>query len=73
LSNKLLKKEGKILKYGFLESLNKNLFMIKQIDFGIQIDFLVWSIQLKAIVNTLTCIILLLIWVLSVVTWLYKY
>ena len=73
MSNKLLKKEGKILKYGFLESLNKNLFMIKQIDFGIQIDFLVWSIQLKAIVNTLTCIILLLIWVLSVVTWLYKY
>ena len=73
MSNKLLKKEGKILKYGFLESLNKNLFMIKQIDFGIQIDFLVWRIQLKAIVNTLTCIILLLIWVLSVVTWLYKY
>ena len=40
--------------------------MIKQIDFGIQIDFLVWRIQLKAIVNTLTCIILLLIWVLSI-------
>ena len=72
MSNKLLKKEGKILKYGFLESLNMNLFMIKQIDFGIQIDFLVWRIQLKAIVNTLTCIILLLIWVLSIVTWLYK-
>jgi hypothetical protein len=41
LLNKLWKEKGKILKYGFLESLNKNFFLMKQIDLGIQNYFLV--------------------------------